>query len=100
MASSNEYLYYVLDLLRQCDHISYRKMMGEYVLYSKGAVFGGIYDNRFLIKRTPSSAEYNLDEAIPYETGKPMYLVDIENVDEVTKLVTDVVNDLRNGKGN
>ena len=51
MASDNDFLLYVLDLLREVNGITYRKMMGEYVLYKDGKVFGGIYDNRFLVKR-------------------------------------------------
>lgn len=54
MASSKDYLDYVLELLRECKGISHKKMMGEYILYQNGIIFGGIYDNRFLIKNTPS----------------------------------------------
>ena len=50
MASSVDYLNYVLELLREVDGITYRKMMGEFMLYRHGAIFGGVYDNRFLVK--------------------------------------------------
>ena len=50
MASSKDYLEYVLELLRNLDSITYKKMMGEYLLYQDGVLFGGIYDERFLIK--------------------------------------------------
>ena len=79
MASSKEYIEFVLD---QCDGLSARAMMGEYILYYGGKVIGGVYDNRLLVKPTPSakvrmpSAEYQL----PYEGAKEMLLVeDIEN---------------------
>lgn len=51
MASDKEYLFYVMDLLRDVDNVSYKKMMGEYILYKDNIIFGGIYDNRFLIKK-------------------------------------------------
>ncbi|MBQ3009898.1 MAG: TfoX/Sxy family protein, partial [Oscillospiraceae bacterium] len=74
MASTKEYLDYVLDCLRDCDGISYRGMMGEYILYYNGKVFGGIYDDRFLVKSVPASEEL-LGDAIPelpYEGGTAM----------------------------
>ena len=49
MPSSKDYLEYILDLLNEVEDISYKKMMGEYILYKDGIIFGGIYDNRFLI---------------------------------------------------
>ena len=52
MASNNDYLQFVLELLRETRGITYKKMMGEYMLYKDGTLFGGVYDNRFLIKRT------------------------------------------------
>lgn len=81
MASSKEYIDFILD---QCSGLSARAMMGEYILYYGGKVVGGVYDNRLLVKPTPSakalmpSAEYQL----PYEGAKEMLLVeDIENSD-------------------
>ena len=86
MASSKEYIEFVLD---QCDGLSARAMMGEYILYYGGKVIGGVYDNRLLVKPTPSakvrmpSAEYQL----PYEGAKEMLLVeDIENRDFLKEL--------------
>ena len=55
MASTNQYLEFVLDLLGELDDVEHRKMMGEYVLYYRGKVVGGIYDDRFLLKVTPAS---------------------------------------------
>ena len=79
MASSREYLDFVLEQLSELDDISYRAMMGEFVLYYAGKVFGGIYDNRFLVKPT-NSAKSMMPGArmeLPYEGAKPMLLVDI-----------------------
>jgi len=92
MASSSEYLTYVLELLRHCDDITYKKMMGEYLLYENGVLFGGVYDDRFLIKKTDGNR--GLKEAIPYPGGKVMLLVDSENPDEVRELVHNVIRDI------
>ena len=94
MASSKEYLEYVLDLLRELHGIAYKKMMGEYILYKDNIIFGGIYDNRFLIKKTEYSSSLELKEVIPYPTSKGMYLVDSENPDEIMELVTKIVSEL------
>ncbi len=96
MPSDNNYLKYVLDLLSEVDDISYKKMMGEYLLKSDGILFGGIYDNRFLLKKTKSSSSYGLCEEIPYSGAKPMYLVDIEDKEEITNLVNSIIKDLHN----
>lgn len=94
MASSNEYLEYVLELLRKVDGITYKKMMGEYLLYKDGTLFGGIYDNRFLLKKTKSLEECELKTQIPYPSAKPMFLLDLENPEEVAELVNKVLSDL------
>ena len=94
MASSKDYLTYVLELLRETSGISYKKMMGEYVLYKDNVIFGGIYDNRFLIKKSESIADKGLKEQIPYPNAKAMLLVDCEDPDEVATLVTLVFSDL------
>jgi len=95
MASSNDYLIYVLDLLREVRGVTYKKMMGEYIFYKDGVIFGGLYDNRFLIKNTESLKDSGLKEQIPYPTGKPMLLVDSEDPDEIHDLVMLVYNDLK-----
>ena len=87
MASTNDYLEYVLELLRELNGITYKKMMGEFLLYKDGALFGGIYDNRFLIKKTEALKNYGLKEEIPYPSAKPMLLVDIENPIEIKEIV-------------
>ena len=95
MASSKEYLDYVLDLLKEVNGITYKKMMGEYILYKDGVIFGGIYDDRFLVKKTKSLSSYNFDEQIPYPTAKAMFLVDSEDSDEIKQWVSLIINDLK-----
>ena len=95
MASSKEYLTYVLELLRETSNITYKKMMGEYVLYKDGVVFGGVYDDRFLVKKTKSLKDIGLREEIPYPGGKPMLLVDSEDPDEINDLVINIYKDLK-----
>ena len=91
MPSSKEYLDYVLDLLRLLPDIRFKKMMGEYLLYQGDVLFGGIYDNRFLLKDKPALRELGLKEQIPYPGAKPMLLVDIEDADAVAGLVRSIV---------
>ena len=95
MASSKEYLTYILDLLRECSDISFKYMMSEYILYKNEVIFGGIYDNRFLLKKTKSLENMGLIEQIPYPGAKPMYLVESENAEEIKDLIDLVMKDLR-----
>lgn len=94
MASSKEYLEFILD---GCSGLSARAMMGEYVLYYGGKVVGGVYDNRLLVKPTPSATAL-LPEApkeLPYEGAKPMLLVeDVENRDLLTELFDAICEEL------
>ena len=78
MASDKEYLDFILDQLSLADGITYRPMMGEYIIYCRGKVIGGIYDNRFLVKPVKSARELmpDADLELPYEGGKEMLLVD------------------------
>ena len=78
MPSSKDYLDFILEQLCTLKDISYRQMMGEYILYYRGKVFGGIYDNRFLVKITKSSAALlpNANKEPPYAGAKEMLLVD------------------------
>ncbi len=78
MSSSKEYCDYILDQLSHINGISCRPMMGEYILYYNGKIFGGIYDDRFLIKAVPSAVKI-MSEAqyeLPYDGAKEMILVD------------------------
>ena len=95
MASTKDYLEYVLELLREVKSVTYKKMMGEYMLYKENILFGGVYDNRFLIKKTKSLENSGLKEQIPYPSAKPMLLIDSEDPDEIKRLVLLAINDLK-----
>ena len=95
MASSKDYLEYVLELLREVENVTYKKMMGEYILYIEDILFGGVYDNRFLIKKTKSLENSGLKEQIPYPSAKSMLLIDSEDPDEIKRLVLLAINDLK-----
>ena len=94
MASSTGYLDYVLDLLADVPEVTYRKMMGEYLLYAKGKLFGGIYDDRFLVKATAASKALLQTEEVPYDGAAPMLLVDTENAETVASLVLAMLDEL------
>lgn len=91
MASSSEYLTYVLELLREINGISYKKMMGEYILYKDDKIFGGVYDNRFLIKKVAGLEKYHMKEQIPYPQAKPMLLVDVEDSEVIRDIVKIII---------
>ncbi len=78
MASSKEYLDFVLEQLSELDDISYRAMMGEYIIYYRGKIVSGIYDDRFLVKNVKAASELMPDASLelPYEGAKEMLLVD------------------------
>ena len=78
MASSKGYLDYILEQLSELDDVTYRAMMGEYIIYYRGKVVGGIYDDRFLVKPAKSAVALmpDADEELPYEGAKRMLLVD------------------------
>ena len=95
MASSIDYLEYVLDLCRDVKVITYKMMMGEFLLYKNNILFGGIYDDRFLVKKTKSVESLGLKEVIPYPSAKPMLLVDTEDSEEIVNLINIVVRDLQ-----
>ena len=90
MSSTDQYLEFVLDLLGELDDVAHHKMMGEYVLYYRSKVVGGIYDDRFLLKVTPASERLlpEAPRAIPYEGAKEMLLVEIEDRDALFDVVS------------
>jgi TfoX/Sxy family transcriptional regulator of competence genes len=94
MASTSEYLEYVLDLLTGVPEVSSRKMMGEYLLYASGKLFGGVYDDRFLVKDTESSRAVLSAEEVPYEGASPMLLVDVEDAEVVSAMVVAMLSEL------
>ena len=94
MASSEDYLEYVLDLLRDVSSVTHKKMMGEYMLYSEGTIFGGIYDDRFLLKNVPAARDAFPTEQIPYESAKPMLLVDSESPARIADVIAEMLPQL------
>ena len=97
MASSREYLDFILDQLSALDGITARAMMGEYIIYLNGKIVGGIYDDRFLVKPTKSAVEMmpDADRELPYEGAKEMLLVDdVENRTFLAALISAVAGDL------
>lgn len=97
MSSSKEYLEFVLEQLSLLDEITFRAMMGEYIIYYHGKIVGGIYDDRFLVKPTKSAlalmpkAKYEL----PYKGGKEMLLIeDIENKEFLKELFEKMYDEL------
>lgn len=97
MASSKEYLDFILDQLSGLDEISYRAMMGEYIVYYRGRIVGGIYDDRFLVKPTKSAVLMmpDADKELPYEGAKEMLLVDnVENREFLQELLNAMYDEL------
>ena len=101
MASDKEYLEYILEQLAMPEDVSFRAMMGEYILYYRGKVIGGIYDDRFLVKPVKSAAAM-MPQAVtelPYEGAKAMLLVDnVENTEFLQALVKAMYDELPSPK--
>lgn len=97
MASSKEYLNFILEQLSELDDVSYRAMMGEYIIYYHGKVIGGIYDDRFLVKPTKSAVAMmpNAEMELPYDGAKEMLLVDdVENKEFLRELLDEMDEEL------
>ena len=97
MASSKEYLDFILEQLSLLDDISFRAMMGEYIIYYRGKIMGGIYDDRFLVKQTKASLKMmpEADLEIPYEGAKEMIMVDdVDNKEFLRELFEAMYNEL------
>ena len=96
MATTKEYKEFIIEQLELLDNIVYKPMMGEYLLYYNNVLFGGIYDDRFLVKIVNTNRKYNMKEQIPYESAKPMYLVDdVDNKELLKKIVLDTYEGLK-----
>ena len=96
MATTKEYKDFVLEQLHLLKNITCKPMMGEYLLYYNGILFGGIYDDRLLIKKTDTNKKYHMEEVIPYKNAKTMYLVDeIDNIDLIKEIVINTYEDLK-----
>ena len=80
MATNKAYVEYIMEKLKAIGDFSYRPMMGEYVVYYKGKVIGGLYDNNFLLKTTKAAETFleNISLEVPYSGAKPMIMIDIE----------------------
>ena len=100
MASTKGYLEFVLDLLSEVGGISYRPMMGEFIIYCQGKVIGGVYDDRFLLKKTDAAVRMLTGEArevltdIPYEGAKEMLVADVDDRELTCRLVRTVAASL------
>ena len=96
MASTREYLDYILEQLSGLDDVRYRAMMGEYILYYRGKVVGGVYDNRLLLKPTPSARALLPDAPmeLPYEGAKAMLLADADDRELLASVLTAMVDEL------
>lgn len=97
MASSKNYLEFILDQLSEMEDISWRSMMGEYIIYYRGKIVGGIYDDRFLVKPVRSARDMmpGADLELPYEGAKEMLLVnDVDNKEFLRELLEAMYEDL------
>ena len=101
MASSKEYLQFILGQLAELEEISYRAMMGEFIIYYRGKIVGGIYDDRLLVKPVKAALSYLWEASyeLPYEGAKEMLLVDeIDNKEFLTGLFNAMYEDLPSPK--
>ena len=99
MATTKEYKDFILEQLHLLDDITCKPMMGEYLLYYHGLLFGGIYDDRFLVKKGEHNQKYQMEESIPYDGAKPMFLVDdVDDFESLRDIVLDTCKGLPNKK--
>ena len=97
MASSKEYLDFILEQLSELTDITYKSMIGEYIIYYQEKIVGGIYDDRFLVKPVKSAIKLmpNADYELPYEGAKEMLLVDdVDNKDFLVELFNSMYEEL------
>ncbi len=96
MSTSKEYKNFILEQLDFIGKITCRSMMGEYLLYYDSVLFGGIYDNRLLVKITSNNQKFNMKKEIPYNGAKEMYMIeDLENTTNIQEIILDTYNDLK-----
>ena len=101
MASSKDYLQFILEQLSDLDDVSYRPMVGEFILYYRGKIVGGIYDDRLLVKKTRSALELMpvVVCELPYEGAKKMLLVDeVDSKEFLTELFEAMYDELPSPK--
>ena len=97
MASTKEYLNFILEQLSDLDEVNFRAMMGEYILYYRGRIFGGIYDDRLLVKPVPAAVKRmpHATMELPYEGAKEMILIDdVDNREVLCELVRSMWEEL------
>ena len=97
MGSSKEYLDFILEQVSELDNVSYKAMMGEFIIYYKGKIIGGIYDDRLLVKPVQSAINYmpNAVYELPYDGAKEMLLIDdVDNKEFLIGLFDAVYDDL------
>ena len=102
MASHREYLDFILEQLSALENVTYRAMMGEFIIYYRGRIIGGIYDDRFLVKLTKAAIARmpDADREIPYEGAKEMLLVDnVDNREFLMNLLEAMEAELPTPKG-
>lgn len=96
MATTKQYRDFLLEQLNLLEEITCRPMMGEYLLYYKNILFGGIYNERLLVKIVDTNKEFSLKEAIPYKGAKPMYIIeDIDNKELIQDIVIETCKSLK-----
>ena len=96
MASTKEYRDFILEQLSEVPNITCRPMIGEFLLYSNNVLFGGIYDDRLLVKIVPENKQYKMAEEIPYDGAKPMHFVeDVDNKEKLAEIVNTTVKGLK-----
>lgn len=95
MATNKDYRDFILEQLDLLEPITCRPMMGEYLLYYDGILFGGIYDDRLLVKRVEHNQKYKLEEQIPYQGAKPMYFIDnLDDKEFLREVILETCKDL------
>ncbi|MBQ6269684.1 MAG: TfoX/Sxy family protein [Bacteroidetes bacterium] len=94
MSTSKEFKEFILEQLDLLDNITCKSMMGEFLLYYNKVLFGGIYDNRLLVKKVDTNKKYNMVEEIPYEGAKSMYLVDVDNKELLKEVIIETCKSL------
>lgn len=97
MASRKEYLTFILEQLSELKEVTFKSMMGEYIIYYRGKIVGGIYDDRFMVKPVKSAIEYmpNAKYELPYKGAKEMLLVDdVDNKEFLTGLLNSMYDEL------
>ena len=96
MASSREYLDFILEQLSGLENVTWKAMMGEYIIYWRGKIVGGIYDDWFLVKPTKSAVAMmpDAERELPYEGAKEMLLADVDNREFLEELLEAMYDEL------